>query len=85
MNALTNVSSILHAVISAGLSFVVWTYMSSVPPISGQSVRDIDERGVENKGFRYDDAIYSLSTGWNNEIEQVGFDHDAIRNRSDGR
>ena len=85
IKALTNVSSIIHAIISIGLAFIVWIYMSSISPISGENVNDFEERGVGNKGFRYDDAIYSLSTGWNNETEQVGFDHDGIRNRSDGR
>lgn len=81
LRAVTMTASIIHFLISIGLSMAVWIYMIRVPVITGQRVlhRDDVVTGVGSKGFRYDDAIYSLSTAWN-EFDS-GFEQNESSNR----
>lgn len=74
LRAVNVTSSVVHFLISVALALAVWVYMIQVPVINGQRVlqRDDISTGVGTKGFRYDDAIYSLSTAWN-EVES-GFE-----------
>jgi hypothetical protein len=83
LRAVNTTASLFHFFISVALALAVWVYMIRVPEIDGARVLQRDDNtGVGTKGFRYDDAIYSLSTAWN-EFES-GFEQHETSQRGGG-
>jgi hypothetical protein len=84
LRAVNTTASVVHFFISVALALAVWVYMIQVPVINGQRVLQRDDLTTEvgTKGFRYDDAIYSLSTAWN-EFES-GFEQQESSQRGGG-
>jgi hypothetical protein len=54
------VGDIIFSLLSVGLSSYVWIYLSKVPALYSRSGDKLDQ-GASYRGFRYDDAVYSLS------------------------
>jgi hypothetical protein len=67
MRAVSLNTSLAHFFISLGLAMAVWINMARVPLLSGQRMAQREHlmSAVGSKGFRYDDAIYAVSTAWN--------------------
>lgn len=56
----STVGRILFSLISIGLASYVWIYLSKVPALFSRSDGRHDQ-SASYRGFRYDDAVYSLS------------------------
>ena len=68
------VSRILYSLVSIALAASVWIFVQYIPPLASrgsQSVHGTLGDGTSYRGFRYDDAVYSLSPGSSHVFESM--------------